>query len=156
MQRLFVLLPVSLLLAAGGGYGGGSSTTSQGSAAGGAVLKTIQISEKEYSLTPGSIKVAKPGTYAFQVTNDGTITHALTIEASGGESNEVESGNIDPGSSKTIKFTFEAGKRYEMYCPVDGHRAQGMAGTISVGGAGGGGTTTKPDGQTTTSGIPGY
>jgi hypothetical protein len=43
-----------------------------------------------------------------------------------------------------------------MYCPVDGHRAQGMAGTISVGGAGGGGTTTKPDGQTTTSGIPGY
>ena len=156
MQRLFVLLPVSLLLAACGGYSGGSSKTSQGSAAGGAVIKTIQISEKEYSLTPGSIRVSKPGTYAFQVTNDGTITHALTIEASGGGSSEVESGNIDPGSSKTIKFTFEAGKHYEMYCPVDGHRAQGMAGKITVGEAAGAGTTTKPEGQTTTSGMPGY
>lgn len=156
MQRLLVLLPVSLLLAACGGYGGGSSKTSQGSAAGGAVLRTIQISEKEYSLNPGTITVAKPGTYAFQVTNDGTITHALTIEAGGGESDEVESGNIDPGSSKTIKFTFEAGKHYEMYCPVDGHKAQGMAGTIGVGGAAGGGTTTNPEGETTTSGMPGY
>jgi uncharacterized cupredoxin-like copper-binding protein len=156
MQRLFVLLPAMLLLAACGGYGGGSSKTSQGSAAGGAVLKTIQISEKEYSLTPHSISVSKPGTYAFEVTNNGTITHALNIEASGGESNEVESGNIDPGSSKTIKFTFEAGKRYEMYCPVDGHRAQGMAGMISFGGAAAGGTTTKPEGETTTSGMPGY
>ena len=43
-----------------------------------------------------------------------------------------------------------------MYCPVDGHKAQGMEGTISVGGAAGGGTTTKPEGETTTSGMPGY
>jgi uncharacterized cupredoxin-like copper-binding protein len=157
MRRLLAGLPVVLLLAACGGYGGSSgSKTSEGSAAGGAVLKTIQISEKEYSLTPGSITVSKPGTYAFEVTNNGTITHALTIEASGSEGDEVESGHIDPGSSKTIKFTFQAGKHYEMYCPVDGHRAQGMAGTIRVGGAAGGGTTTNPEGETTTSGMPGY
>jgi uncharacterized cupredoxin-like copper-binding protein len=157
MRRLFAGLPVVLLLAACGGYGGGSSSkTTEGSAAGGAVLQTIQISEKEYSLTPGSVTVPKPGTYAFEVTNNGTITHALTIEAKGGEGDEVESGSIDPGSSKTVKFTFQAGKRYEMYCPVDGHKAQGMAGTISVGGAAGGGTTTNPEGETTTSGMPGY
>ena len=59
-------------------------------------------------------------------------------------------------SSGSAKFSFEAGKRYEMYCPVDGHKAQGMAGTISVGGAAGGGTTTNPEGETTTSGMPGY
>jgi uncharacterized cupredoxin-like copper-binding protein len=158
MRRLLTLLPMALLLAACGGYGNSSSNskTSEGSAAGGAVLKTIQISEKEYSLNPGSITLSKPGTYAFEVTNDGTIAHALTIEASGGGGNEVESSHIDPGSSKTIKFTFEAGKRYEMYCPVDGHRAEGMSGTISVGGAAGGATTTKPEGETTTSGMPGY
>jgi uncharacterized cupredoxin-like copper-binding protein len=158
MRRLFAGLPVVLLLAACGGYGGssGGSKTTEGSAAGGAVVKTIQISEKEYSLTPGSVTVPKAGTYAFKVTNNGTITHALTIEASGSEGDEVESGHIDPGSSKTIKFTFQAGKHYEMYCPVDGHRAQGMAGTISVGGAAGGATTTKPEGGTTTSGMPGY
>jgi uncharacterized cupredoxin-like copper-binding protein len=148
VQRLLVLLPVSLLLAACGGYGGGSSQTSQGSAAGGAVRKTIQISEREYSLTPGAITVSKPGTYAFVVTNHGTITHALTIEARGGGSDEVESGDIAPGSSKTMKVTLAAGKRYEMYCPVDGHRAQGMVGTISIG--------ASSEGETTTSSMPGY
>jgi VCBS repeat-containing protein len=157
MRRFFAIVPMALLLAACGGYGSGSSTskTTAGSAAGG-VLKTIQISEKEFSLSPGSVTVRKPGTYAFEVTNNGTITHALTIEASGSEGDEVETGDIDPGSSKTVKFTFQAGKRYEMYCPVDGHKAQGMAGTISVGGAAGGGTTTNSGGETTTSGMPGY
>jgi uncharacterized cupredoxin-like copper-binding protein len=156
MRRLLVLLPTALLVAACGGNGGGSSS-SQGSAAGGAVLQTIQISEKEYSLNPSALTVPKPGTYAFEVTNKGTITHAFTVEASGGgDEDEVESDHIDPGSSTTIKFTFEAGKKYEMYCPVDGHRAEGMEGSISVGGAAGGGTTTNPEGETTTSSKPGY
>jgi uncharacterized cupredoxin-like copper-binding protein len=158
VRKLLALLPAALLLAACGGSGNSSNNSSsgnKGSASGGAVLQTIQISEKEYSLNPGSITLQKPGTYAFQVTNDGTITHAFTVEQSGG-SDEAESGDISPGSSKTVKFTFSAGKQYEMYCPVDGHKAEGMAGTISVGGAAGGGTTTNPEGETTTSGMPGY
>ena len=155
MRRLVILLPIGLLAAACGGYGGGSSGSgTQGSAAGGAVVQTIQVSEKEYSLNPSTITVPKPGSYAFEVTNDGKITHAFTVEAAGG--GEVEAGDISPGSKKTIRFTFQAGKRYEMYCPIDGHKAMGMAGTISVGGAAGGGTTTNPEGETTTSGQPGY
>jgi VCBS repeat-containing protein len=147
VRGLLVLLPAALLLAACGG---------SGSASGGASLQTIKISEKEYSLNPGSVTLPKAGTYAFQVTNDGTITHAFTIEQSGGEGQEVESGDISPGSTKTVKFTFSADGHYEMYCPVDGHKAQGMAGTISVGAAAGVGTTTKPAGGTTTSQQPGY
>src|SRR5206468_6029909 len=130
VRGLLILLPAALLLAACGGSSGGSS---EGSASGGAVVQTIQISEKEYSLNPSTITLAKPGTYAFEVTNNGQITHAFTVEQSGGEGDEVESGDIDPGSSKTVKFTFSGGKRYEMYCPVDGHKAEGMAGTIGVG-----------------------
>ena len=43
---------------------------------------------------------------------------------------------------------------YEIYCPIDGHRGQGMAGTLAVGsGSSSGGMTT---GETTTSGSPGY
>jgi VCBS repeat-containing protein len=148
-----MLLPAALLLAACGGSSGGGN---EGSATGGAVVQTIRISEKEYSLNPGTITLPKSGTYAFEVTNDGTITHAFTVEQSGGEGDEVESGDIDAGSSKTVKFTFSAGKRYEMYCPVDGHKAEGMAGTISVGRAAGGGGTTNPEGETTTSSMPGY
>jgi uncharacterized cupredoxin-like copper-binding protein len=154
MNRLPALLPLSLLLAAcGGSYGGGGNSSSGGS--GGKALQTIQVSEKEYSLNPNTITLPKPGTYAFEVTNDGQITHAFNIEQSGG-GGETEAGDISPGSSKTVKFTFEAGKRYEMYCPIDGHKSMGMAGTISVGGAAGGGTTTNPEGETTTSSKPGY
>jgi uncharacterized cupredoxin-like copper-binding protein len=154
-MRLLALLPAAFLLTAcGGGYGGSSGNTT-GASSGGSVLRTIQISEQEYSLGPSTVTVAKAGTYAFQVTNKGKITHAFTIEASGG-GNEVESGNIQPGSHKTVKYTFEAGASYEMYCPIDGHKGMGMAGTISVGGAAGGGTTTNPEGETTTSGTPGY
>ena len=152
MRRLLVLLPTALLLAAcGGGYGGGGSS----GAGSGAIVRTIQISEKEYSLTPATVALQKAGTYAFQVTNNGTITHAFTIEAGGG-GEEVESGDIQPGSHKTVKYTFAAGKSYEMYCPIDGHRAQGMSGTIKIGGGKGGGTTTSPSGGTTTSGGYGY
>jgi uncharacterized cupredoxin-like copper-binding protein len=153
VSRLLALVPLALLLAA---CGGGNSSGSAGQSSGGA-LQTIQVSEKEYSLNPSSITVPKPGTYAFKVTNDGTITHALVIEASGSEGGEAKTGDIAAGSSKTVSFTLQASKRYEMYCPVDGHKAQGMAGTISVGGAAGGGTTTNPEGETTTSGgMPGY
>jgi uncharacterized cupredoxin-like copper-binding protein len=149
MRRLLVLLPTALLLAAcGGGYGGGGSSAGSSSA----VVKTIQISEKEYSLTPAAVTLHKAGTYAFEVTNNGTITHAFTIDAGGGK--KVESGTIQPGSHKTVKYTFAAGKSYAMYCPIDGHRAQGMAGTIKVGSGMGGGTTTAP--ATTTSGGYGY
>jgi uncharacterized cupredoxin-like copper-binding protein len=158
MRRLLALLPFALLLAACGGSSN-SSSGDEGSASGGAVVQTIQISEKEYSLNPSTISVPKPGAYAFEVTNDGSTTHGFNVEASGGggDENEVESGNISPGSSKTVKFTFEAGKRYEMYCPVDGHRQEGMAGTISVGGAASGATTTNPEGETTTTKPkPGY
>jgi uncharacterized cupredoxin-like copper-binding protein len=154
MRRLLFLLPTALLLAAcGGGYGGGSSKSS--SSPSGSVVKTIRISEKEYSLTPSTVTLTKAGTYAFDVTNNGTITHAFTIEASGG-GNEVEAGDIQPGSHKTVKYTFADGKSYEVFCPIDGHRAMGMSGKIQVGSGMGSGTTTGSGGGTTTSSSHGY
>ena len=148
MRRFLALLPFTLLLAACGGSGNGNEA---GGGDGSGAIQTIQISENEFSLNPSTITVPKPGTYAFEVTNDGEVTHALNIEESSGSGDEVETGDIEPGSSKTVKFTFSADGSYEMYCPVDGHKQQGMAGTISVGGAAGGGTTTNPEGETTTS-----
>jgi len=150
VRRLLTLLPLGLLLAACGG----SSNGGEGSAAGGAVVQTIQISEKEFSLNPSTVTVPKPGTYEFDVTNDGSITHAFNVEQSGG-GDEAQTGDIAPGSHKTVKFTFSAGGSYQMYCPVDGHRSEGMEGTIMVSGAAGGGTTTS-EGETTTNSGPGY
>jgi plastocyanin len=146
MRRLLVLLPLSLLLAACGG----SSSTSGG---GGHVQQTIQISEKEYSLEPATISVSGTGTYEFKVTNNGTIAHALEIEGNGVEQ---KIGDIQPGAGATLRVTLTKDGSYELYCPIDGHRSQGMKGTVIVGsGSGSGGTTTNEAG-TTTSGGYGY
>ncbi len=159
MSRLLVLIPITVLLA---GCGGGGSNASEDT---GSVVQTIQISEKEFSLNPSTVSVSKTGTYEFEVTNDGQIKHALNIEESG-EGAETESGDIEPGQTKTVRFTFSKDGSYEMYCPIDGHKDQGMEGTITVGSAtGGAGSTTTGEtetenemttGHTTTSSGPGY
>src|SRR6266511_1368934 len=142
MSRLLILLPLSLLLAACGG----SPSSSDGS---GPVEQTIQISEKEYSLSPGTITVSKTGTYAFRVTNNGKIVHALEIEGNGVEE---KIGDIQPGAAATLRVTLTKAGSYELYCPIDGHRSQGMKGTLTVGSGSGSGGTTTDDGGTTTSG----
>jgi uncharacterized cupredoxin-like copper-binding protein len=126
MPRLLVLLPLPLLLAACGGTSGKSSSSSS---SGGPVLQTIQISEKEYSLTPSKITVAKTGTYELKATNDGTTTHALEIERNGVEQ---KTGAVAPGSTATLRVNLSKDGSYEIYCPIDGHRAEGMAGTLAV------------------------
>jgi uncharacterized cupredoxin-like copper-binding protein len=141
MRRAWVLLPVLVLA----GCGGGGTTTSE---QGGPVIKTVQISEKEFSLTPSTVSLSKTGTYEFQVTNNGTIMHAFNVEGPGLE--EQEAGNIDAGQMKTLRVTFPQTGSFEMYCPIDGHKSQGMKGTISVGAAAAGGGTSTTQATTTT------
>jgi len=137
--------PIALTLSA---CGGSSSKSSQSSTA----SRTIQISEKEFSLTPAKLSVSRPASYAFKAVNNGTTAHALEIEGNGVQQKTAE---IQPGSTATLQVTLAKDGSYEMYCPVDGHKQQGMTGTIVVGKAvsSGGNTTT---GQTTTSSRPGY
>jgi uncharacterized cupredoxin-like copper-binding protein len=158
MRRLLVLLPCAFLLSACGGSSNGSGSESGG------VLQTIQVSETEYSISPASIELPRAGTYEFAVTNDGQITHAFNVEESGG-GNEAETGDIDPGAMKTVRFTFAGDGSFEMYCPIGNHRDQGMEGTITIGNAAGGtGTTTgetetereTSTDETTTGTRPGY
>ena len=148
MRRLLplTLVPIALLLAA---CGGSSSSSNQGA---GAVIRTIQISEKEFSLTPSHITISATGTYAFKAVNDGTTTHALEVEGNGVEE---KTSDISPGSTKTLRVTFSKDGSYDIYCPIDGHRQQGMKGVVVVGNAAGsGGNTTT--GQATTTTRPGY
>jgi len=148
MRRLLFLLPLSLLFAACGG-------SSSPSAGGGPVMQMIQISEKEYSLTPGTVTISKTGTYDFRVTNNGTIAHALEIQGNGVEK---KIGDIQPGASATLRATLSKDGSYEIYCPIDGHRDSGMEGDLTVGAAMGGGSTgtTEDEGSTTSDDGYGY
>jgi len=152
MKRLALLAGLVVLLAACGGKSGGSKTAAAPSGGGG---QTIQVKETEFKLTPAKIAIASPGSVTFDATNAGKIDHALEIEGNGVEQ---KIGAISPGSSGKLTVTLSKKGTYELYCPIDSHRAMGMQATVVVGGssAGGGGTTTTPTGSTSTSGGYGY
>jgi uncharacterized cupredoxin-like copper-binding protein len=122
---------------AGGDGGAGSGRETAPSGATEAVVKTIQVSETEFRLKPAEITLDKPGTYVFEAVNSGDTVHALEVE---GEGIEEETQEIQPGQSAELKVKLEAGT-YELYCPVDGHKEEGMEGKVIVkegsGGSGG-------------------
>ena len=156
-----VVVVVAAVSGGCGGYGGGSkskpASTTTSSSAGGTVIKTVSVHETEYKLNPNTISLAKPGTYVFKGTNDGTITHSLAIEGNGVD---MDASGISPGSSGTLKVTLPKAGTYEIYCPIDGHKGLGMKGTVTVGGSGGAGSGTSTEntntGTTGTSGTTTY
>ncbi len=83
----------------------------------------IQLSQQSFS----------PGTYTFVAQNDGKLPHSLAINGPG-VSNQRIAGTIGPGKSMSITVTLQKGS-YDVYCPVPGHKQQGMDVQISVGGA---------------------
>jgi hypothetical protein len=97
MRVVIPLLSAIVLLAS---CGGSSNTSSKSS---GNVLQTIQISAREFSLTPSTVKMSKTGTYAFQISNKGTIMHAFEVEGNGVEK---KTGDIKAGSKTTVEVTF--------------------------------------------------
>jgi len=155
MKRLVLLAPLVVVLAACGGKSGGSKTVAASSGSGSGGGQTIQVKETEYKLAPSSFTVSKPGTVTFQVTNGGSIGHALEVEGNGVEE---KTSTISPGSSAKLTVDLSKKGAYEVYCPIDSHRAMGMQAKLVVGSmsAGGGGTTTNQTTSTKSSGGYGY
>ncbi|TML65971.1 MAG: copper-binding protein [Actinobacteria bacterium] len=157
---LVLLAPAALFAAGCGGNSGSGANATTGQAAAPVAKQTLKVSEKEFSITPASFTVAKPGTYSFAVSNDGKIAHALVIE---GQGSETKTGTIAPGSSTRLVMKLPKAGKYELYCPIDGHRGKGMRATLTVQGAGSSpgmnGTSPAPtttNGTTTSSGGYGY
>ncbi|MEU0403917.1 copper-binding protein [Streptomyces sp. NPDC006197] len=123
-----------VLAACGSGGGGPSSGTTapppaqKSTAPGGATRVTTDLADFRITL---SQRTFTPGTYAFVVTNTGKHDHALEVEGPDGEN---RSSTVAPGGSTTLTVTLKAG-RYEIYCPVDGHKDLGMKTAITVAGA---------------------
>ena len=134
-----------LLAAAAAGCGGGSGTSQNAgstAAAGGAPIRTITIDETEFQLSPASVSLDKPGTYVFRGVDKGSVAHAIAVEGNGVD---ADGPTVQPGGVSVLRVTLTKAGSYEIYCPVDGHKAQGMRGTVTVGGASGsgGGTSTQ-------------
>jgi plastocyanin len=131
---LAVLVTVFALAGCGSDSGSSASSSSTGS--------TIEVHLSEFKLDPATVSIDAPGQYTFRAVNDGQSVHALEIE---GHGVEEETEDIQPGESAEFSVDLTETGDYELYCPVDDHRAMGMDGSVDVGGAGAGATTTNED-----------
>ncbi|HEX3793995.1 MAG TPA: sulfocyanin-like copper-binding protein [Acidimicrobiales bacterium] len=118
----FALVPIAA---------GGMLALSGGSPAGAATkTTTVKAVETEFHIAL-SQKSFKAGKYTFVAQNKGQATHALMITGPG-VSNAMTP-DIQPGKSAKLTVTLKKGK-YDVYCPVPGHKAEGMNVNISVAG----------------------
>jgi plastocyanin len=105
--------------------GGGASDTGGGGAA-----QTLKLSADP----GGALKfdkdtlTAKAGKATIVLDNPSSLPHAVEVE---GQGVEEESDTIGQDETAKVTVTLKSGK-YEYYCPVDGHRAAGMEGTLTV------------------------
>jgi plastocyanin len=130
LPLVLVLAAFVLALSACGGGGSSSSTTpATTGGGGGGGGSTIQISADpsgalKYEQTDVS---ATAGSITIDFTNMSSVPHDVTIEGNGasGATDEI----TDSTTSTTVDL--EPGT-YTFFCSVDGHRAAGMEGTLTV------------------------
>lgn len=110
------------------GQAADTQTTENGG--GGGAAQTLKLSADP----SGALKfdksslTAKAGKVTITLDNPSSIPHAVEIE---GHGVEEESGTIGEGETTEVTATVKPGE-YEYYCPVDGHKAAGMTGTLTV------------------------
>lgn len=108
----------------GGGQAADTQTTENGG--GGGAAQTLKLSADP----GGALKfdktslTAKAGKVTITLDNPSSIPHAVEIE---GKSSDT----IGEGETTEVTATVKPGK-FEYFCPVDGHRAAGMTGTLTV------------------------
>jgi uncharacterized cupredoxin-like copper-binding protein len=129
------LVGITVLLA---GCGSDSTTTTTGTPAENTptvakAAKQVVVRETEFRLDPARADGGSEGLVSIRIVNDGKVAHALAVD---GPNGLVElDGRVEPGASATLEADLDQPGTYTMYCPLDGHRAKGMSGTITVGGS---------------------
>ena len=88
---------------------------------------TVKVSEVEWKIKLPQTTFA-PGTYTFDVSNDGKVPHNLTVQGPAGTS---ATPNLAAGASGTLKVDLKAGT-YDFFCSVPGHKQLGMDDKVTV------------------------
>jgi plastocyanin len=136
---IVLLFTLVALIAAGCGGGSDNSSSSTNTAAetggaadtgGGSGGETLQLAADPsgaLKFDPTSLE-ATAGQVTIDFTNDSSVPHNVTIEGNGIE--EVASDTVT-GDKSSVSADLPAGT-YTFYCSVDGHKAAGMEGTLTV------------------------
>lgn len=157
MKRLMVLLALLGLTAFGLSACGGNketttgttgTTTAKETAGGGGGAGAVEVSEKEYSISP-SPSSRKAGTVTFTAKNDGALAHNLWVIETDKPAGDLPVKNsmvdssaaglkvigktptYEPGSNETLKVKLKPGN-YVLVCNVSGHYQAGMREQFTV------------------------
>ena len=104
----------------GGGGGGG------GEGGGGETIQLAAPEDGSLVFEPSEL-TAKAGEVTIDFDNPSSVPHAVEVEGNG-----VDEASDEVTTDKTsLTVTLDAGD-YTFFCPVDGHRAAGMEGTLTV------------------------
>jgi len=94
-------------------------------------LQEIHVTLNEWTMGFETM-IVSTGKLKFVVTNAGTMPHGFEIEGEiGGEELEWVIEPFPPGETHTLEVKLPPGT-YEVYCPVPGHREQGMEAELIV------------------------
>ena len=134
MRILSIIASLVALALVGAGCGGDDSSDSGSSGSdapgGGGAAQTLKLSAD----AGGALKFdkstlrAKAGKATIVLDNPSSLPHAVEVE---GQGIEEETDTIGKGDTAKVTVDLKPGK-YEYYCPVDGHKAGGMTGTLTV------------------------
>ena len=116
----------------GGSSSSGGSTTKEntssgGGGGGGQSLKLTADPGGALKFDKTSL-TAKAGKVTVAMDNPSSLPHAIEVE---GKGQELKGDTVTKGGVSKVSGTLKPGT-YDFYCPVDGHKAAGMKGTLTV------------------------
>jgi plastocyanin len=126
LRALALTLAASWLLVAGCGGGGDSGGTATAPATG-----SLTVVAKEYSFTPSTIVMTRPGTLRIKLENKGSLAHDIKVEKDGRVIGGTDA--FPAGESRSAAVRLAKGT-YEFVCTVGDHAELGMRGKLKVGG----------------------
>ena len=136
-MRWMTLLAVTAVLALAGCGGSdekstgssSSSSSSNSSASSGGGGETLKLAADKSALKfDKSSLTAKAGKVTLEMANPSQIPHAVAIKGNGVD---VDGKTVGNGETSTASTDLKPGT-YTFYCPVPGHEAAGMKGTLTV------------------------
>ena len=132
MRSIPILVAVLALVLAGcgssnknAGSGSGASTSSSGG--GGEQLSLAAPADGSIKFDKTTL-TAKAGKVTLEMSNPSQLPHAVAIKGNGVD---VDGKTVGNGETSTASTDLKPGT-YTFYCPVPGHEAAGMKGTLTV------------------------
>ena len=135
-MRWMTLLAVTAVLALAGcggsdekSSGSSSSSSSSNSSASSGGGETLKLAADKSALKfDKSSLTAKAGKVTLEMSNPSQLPHAVAIKGNGVD---VDGKTVGNGETSTASTDLKPGT-YTFYCPVPGHEAAGMKGTLTV------------------------